>query len=280
MTQRPAGRQLAAPLENPKSERVRQVASLAGRSARQRHALMLVEGPQAVREAVAWASAKVRDLYVDPEALVRYPDIAQAALDAGLYVHPVSEAVGAALSSDSQGIVATVAIDAIDAAPAGGSVPADNAPVVILSAVRDPGNLGTAIRVADAAGASRVILAGDCVDPANPKVVRSSAGSVFHVPVTRSESVASAVAWCHEQGFEVWAADVKGDIQLGDQRLNLGRRVAWLFGNEAWGLDDAQLEHADAVIRIPIFGLAESLNLGTAVAVALYAAPIAGVPRS
>src|SRR5660397_267390 len=171
MTERPVGRHLAATLANVRADRVKQVAALAGRSARRRAGQVLVEGPQAVRELVAHRASR------GPLAL-----IADAALDAGLFVHPMTPAVRDALSLDCQGILAVA-----DASAVHGDAPTAGARLVaILSQVRDPGNAGAAIRVADAAGADAVVLAGDSVDPTNPKVVRATAGSLFHVPVVRT----------------------------------------------------------------------------------------------
>lgn len=274
MTQRPAGHHLAAPLANPRAERIRKVAALAGRSARQRASLMLVEGPQAVRELVAHRAAAVRDVYVREDALgERGPlaQIADAALAAGVYVHPVSDEVSRALSPDAQGIVAVATPDAV----AEGAFAPGQRLVAILSNVRDPGNAGTAIRAADAAGADLVVLAGDSVDPTNPKVIRASAGSLFHLPVLRAP-LADAAAGARDAGLTVVAADVSGESELGASGApEVAAPTAWLFGNEAWGLTRDELALADRAVRIPIFGAAESLNLGTAVAVCLYASAFA-----
>lgn len=275
MTGRPAGRHLAATLANARADRVRQVAALAGRSARERAGLMLVEGPQAVRELVAHRAEHVRDVYV-AQALLDDPAspaarIAERALAAGLYVHPTSDDVSRALSADAQGLVAVAAASAVVSA-----VPSAPRLVAILASVRDPGNAGAAIRVADAAGADAVMLAGESVDVTNPKVVRASAGSVFHLPVWRAPSVGAAVEAVRRDGLAVLAADVSGDVELfSDKAPPLTAPTAWLFGNEAWGLTDAELALADSAVRIPIFGVAESLNLGTAAAVCLYASAVA-----
>ncbi len=274
MTERPVGRHLSATLANPRAERVKQVAALAGRSARRRAGQVLVEGPQAVRELVAHRAAQVKDVYVLEDALGTrgtLASIADAALEAGLSVYPVTPDVATALSADSQGIVAVASSQAVWS-----ELPATPRLVAILSQVRDPGNAGSAIRVADAAGADAVVLAGDSVDPTNPKVVRATAGSLFHLPVVRAASLADAVALAREAGLTILAADVSGDTELGStQGPDLTGPTAWVFGNEAWGLSADELSLADHVVRIPIFGQAESLNLGTAAAVCLYASALA-----
>lgn len=250
---------------------MKHVAALAGRSARRRASQFLVEGPQAVREVVAHRAEHVRDVYVIEDALGTQSPvgiIADAALDAGLFVHPVTAEVALAMSPDCQGIVAVAQTSAIESALA-----SDHPRLVaILSQVRDPGNAGAAIRVADAAGADAVMLAGDSVDPTNPKVVRAAAGSLFHLPVMRTASLADAVALAREAGMQILAADTSGQTELGrEASVGLAQSTAWVFGNEAWGLSSEELALADSVVRIPIYGHAESLNLGTAAAVCLYA---------
>jgi TrmH family RNA methyltransferase len=277
MTTRPVGRHLAATLANPRADRVKQVAALAGRSARRRAGQVLVEGPQAVRELVMHRASHVRDVYVLEEALASRGPLAlisDAALEAGLFVHPVTPDVARALSPDCQGILAVASSDAVAS-----HLPAAPRLVAILSQVRDPGNAGVAIRVADAAGADAVVLAGDSVDPTNPKVVRATAGSLFHLPVVRAESLVDAVKVAREAGLTIVAADVSGDTELGSAHgPDLAGPIAWVFGNEAWGLTAEEMSLADHVVRIPIFGQAESLNLGTAAAVCLYSSALAA-PR-
>ena len=143
--------------------------------------------------------------------------------------------------------------------------------VAMCADVRDPGNAGTVIRTADAAGADGVVLAGSSVDAYNPKTVRASVGSLFHLPVVVEPNVAAAVAAARAAGLTVLAADGDGETSLDDAGHLLGRRTAWLFGNEAWGLPPEVAALADHRIRIPIHGRAESLNLSTAAALCLYA---------
>jgi TrmH family RNA methyltransferase len=143
--------------------------------------------------------------------------------------------------------------------------------VALCADVRDPGNAGTVIRTADAAGADAVVLAGSSVDAYNPKTVRASVGSLFHLPVALAPDPAVALAAARDAGLTVLAADGRGESDLFDADDLLARPTAWLFGNEAWGLPDELAGAADHRIRIPIHGRAESLNLATAAAVCLYA---------
>jgi RNA methyltransferase, TrmH family len=144
--------------------------------------------------------------------------------------------------------------------------------------VRDPGNAGTVVRAADAAGAGGVVLSDASVDVHNPKCVRASAGSLFHLPVSTGVPLAATVDGLRDAGLAVLAADVAGSDDLDDLQDAaehgagpLSGPVAWLFGNEAWGLPDQVLAAVDAVVRVPVHGRAESLNLAAAATVCLYA---------
>lgn len=255
-------------LENPRSPRVRAVAKLSKRAARQETGLFLLEGPQAAREALAWAPETVRELYATPTAMEKHTDVRDAAEAAGVDLRYTTEAVLDAMADTvtPQGIVAvarqspTALKDVLASGPR---------LIAICEEVRDPGNLGTIIRAADAAGADAVILTGRTVDPYNPKVVRSTTGSLFHVPVVVDLELADVVGRVHEAGLRVVAADVEGDDFLASRDL-LAEPTAWLFGNEARGLDEPALAHADLALRLPIYGRAESLNLATAASVCLY----------
>lgn len=274
-------------LANPRADRVKQVRALSGRSARLRHAQFLVEGPQGVREVVHHAPDAVRDLYLTPATAERYGEILAAAQEAGVFVHLGTREVLEAMSPDSQGVLAVVrttsasltdVLSEVSTATGGERRPLL---VAVLADVRDPGNAGTVVRAADAAGADFVVLAGNSVDVHNPKVVRSSAGSLFHLPVVTDVGLEDAVAELRRAGCGVVAADGAGDHDLDDLLDVAGRApsgipdlsasTAWIFGNEAWGLPEADRALADAVVRVPIRGKAESLNLATAATVCLYA---------
>jgi TrmH family RNA methyltransferase len=144
--------------------------------------------------------------------------------------------------------------------------------VAVLASVRDPGNAGTVVRTADAAGADGVVFAATSVDPYNAKCVRSSAGSLFHLPVVTGPALPDVLTGLRAAGLQVLAADGSASQVLdGVGGPDLARPTAWLFGNEAWGLPDSLLQLADAAVAVPIYGQAESLNLAAAAAVCLYA---------
>ncbi len=257
-------------LENPRSPRVRAVAKLTKRSARTDTGLFLLEGPQAVREALSYRPDAIVELYATPTGWEKHPDLRASAETHGIEVEFVTEFVLSAMADTvtPQGVVAvahqtpTSVRDIFAASPR---------LVAICEEVRDPGNLGTIIRAADAAGADAVVLTGRTVDPYNPKVVRATTGSLFHLPVSVGGDLADVVTRAHEAGITVLAADVKGDDLLAARADGvLDGPTAWLFGNEARGLEDAALALADRALRLPIFGRAESLNLATAASVCLY----------
>jgi TrmH family RNA methyltransferase len=235
----------------------------------------LIEGPPSVSEALAEHERSgfvVDELFLSAEAAQRYADLGAQAYRLGIPVHEVADAVAAALSTTRtpQGVVAVGRIPQPRLADIVAGRPRL---VAVLCDVADPGNAGTAIRTADAAGADAVVLAGDAVDAFNPKCVRASAGSLFHLPVVTGVSVEVASDALRGAGMVVRAADSAGPVDLDqlEHRGELDRSTAWLFGNETHGLTPAVLAAADAVVRIPIHGRAESLNLAAAVAVCLYA---------
>ncbi len=255
-------------LENPRSPRVRAVAKLTKRSARQETGLFLLEGPQAAREALAFRPDTLVELFATPTAMERHQDIREAARDADLEVVFTTEAVLDAMADTvtPQGIVAvarqspTSLKDVFAASPS---------LIAICEEVRDPGNLGTIIRAADAAGADAVVLTGRTVDPYNPKVVRATTGSLFHLPVAVGADLSITIERAHAAGLQVIAADIGGEDFLA-RRDVLAEPTAWLFGNEARGLEDDALRLVDVSLRLPIYGRAESLNLATAASVCLY----------
>jgi len=257
-------------IDNPRSPRVRAVAKLAKREARSETGLFLLEGPQAVSEALTFRPELVIELFATPTALERYADVAQLAAAADLEAEFVTEQVLDAMADTvtPQGIVAvarqfpTSVKDILASGPR---------LIAILEEVRDPGNAGTIIRAADAAGADAVIFTGRSVDLYNPKVVRATTGSLFHVPVAVGNELASVLQRVSEAGLTILAADIKGTDLLEARTSGvLDAPTAWLFGNEARGLTDDDLALADRAITVPIYGHAESMNLATAASVCLY----------
>ncbi|MCP2168195.1 RNA methyltransferase, TrmH family [Goodfellowiella coeruleoviolacea] len=245
------------------------------RAGRERAGRFLAEGAQAVREALGWAAAgqgRVHELFVTEPAAARHGDLLARADAAGVPVALVTERAAAGLSETvtPQGLVAVC--DLLDR-PLAAALPPAPGLVAVLVGVADPGNAGTVTRVADAAGADAVLFAGDTVDPHNGKCVRASTGSVFHLPLARSRQVDEVFAACRAAGLRLVAADghATGDLDTASAGGELAAPTAWVFGSEAHGLSEAVRAQVDDVLRVPIHGAAESLNLATAAAVCLYA---------
>lgn len=252
---------------------MREAAKLQQRTARSQTGLFLLEGPAALGEIVRWQPTLLVDIFATETARERHPALIASA-EQHAPVTDVSDRALAAIADTvhPQGVVAVakqspVRLEAAIARAA----QAEHPLVVILHEVRDPGNLGTILRAADAAGASAVIVTANSVDPYSPKVVRSTTGSLFHLDVSVGVGTGDAIDAVAAAGLTVLAADVSGDDLLALQQQGvLARPTAWLFGNEARGLDDATLRLADRVVRLPVYGHAESLNLATAASVCLY----------
>lgn len=244
--------------------RVKESRKLSRRSERSERRLFLADGPKAVEGALSVEGCVV-EVFATPAATEQYAGLASAAPAWTL----VDDRAMASLS-DSVTPAGVVAVCRFLDRPVSHVV--DGTRLVALCAdVRDPGNAGTVIRCADAAGADAVVLAGHSVDPYNPKTVRASVGSLFHLPVAIEADPAAAVRAAREAGLQVLAADGAGEVDLDEADELLAAPTAWLFGNEAWGLPVELAGLADHRVRIPIHGRAESLNLSTAAAICLYA---------
>jgi len=190
--------------------------------------------------------------------------VAQAATR-GVRVHTLAPGVMAKVADTvtPQPVLATFAmVDVASEALAGGTL------VVVLADVRDPGNAGTAIRSADAAGADAVVACGGTVDPYNPKTVRSSAGSLFHLPLVVLDEVDDALSILATHGYRRLGAVSSGGEDY--TTLDWARPSALVLGNEAAGL--AEGLDLDATVGIPMAGRAESLNVGVACAVLCFEA--------
>ena len=275
---------------------MRDVAKLVGRSARLKRRQFLAEGPQAVREALAanrdclnaGGSPVVDAVYASVECLKRYPEMLELADHPNhrLHVRIASDMVLAAMTDtvSPQGIIAVC--NFVDV-PLEEVLAAKPKLIAMLCQVRDPGNAGTVLRAADAAGADAVIFSTSSVDIYNPKAVRSTAGSLFHLPVVTGVELADVVAAAKEAGIGILAADGYGHLNLDllqdesaarsfeqdipDAQYALETPTLWLFGNEAQGLAGEEKALADHRVAVPVYGNAESLNLGTAATVCLYA---------
>lgn len=253
-------------ISNVNDPHVKAVARLSERARRDDAGVFLVEGPQAVRELLRFAPDSVADLFFTAEFVERHPDIMDLAHASPAVLDEVTPKVLDTMADTvtPQGVVAVARALSHSLAEL-----ASVTLVAICHEIRDPGNAGTLIRAADAAGADAVVFTGNSVDLHNPKLVRSSTGSIFHLPVVEHRSLDEVVAHLRSKGARIVATDVDGEpINRISAQLELP--TAWLFGNEASGLDADARALSDSVVAVPIFGNAESLNLATAASVCLY----------
>lgn len=139
--------------------------------------------------------------------------------------------------------------------------------VLLVDAVQDPGNLGTIIRTADAAGFSDVILGNGTVDLYNDKVIRASQGSVFHLNIV-SADLLDTIPKLQQQNYKVWASALEGAVSLYETKVP--NQTALILGNEGVGVDKTLQEYANAKVTIPIYGEAESLNVSVAAGIFMY----------
>lgn len=253
-------------LTNVRSDRVKSVRSLSRRSSRERTGRFVVDGPQGVREALRYAADRIDDLYVTSAAIERHQDLIAAAQDSRIHLHETDDAVLAAMSDTEspQGLLAVVAAqnhmleDVLATKPR---------LLVLLSSVRDPGNAGTVIRGADAFGADAVLVTEGSVDVLSPKVVRSTVGSLFHLPVVTGLDVTETLDALAAHGIRTLAADGVGETLLPD--VDVSQPHAWVMGNEAWGLPAEVRDRCTDVVRVPIHERVESLNLAMAATICL-----------
>jgi TrmH family RNA methyltransferase len=247
--------------------RIKLYRALAQRKYRQREGAFVLDGVLQVAGAVE-GGVPLRDVFWCDGLLVsEHGRALLASLDPDTPQHEVSEHVFRALSdrTEPQGIAAIGERPCLRAADLALSL---DGVLLALEDMRDPGNLGTVIRTADAAGADGVVLLGECVDPYDPKVVRAAMGSIFHVPVAEGADAVEFAAWARRQGVRTYAASTRGE-QTHFEATYSGR-TAFLIGNEARGLSEEALQAADATIRIPMLGRVESLNAATAASILIY----------
>lgn len=245
-------------------------------------------------------------LYFDPEALAQHPDVAvlvdrlrgvlfdpqqQLPGEARVFLREATAEVLAAMgeTETSQGIIAvcrtpSLEFSAVESLLARLSRTSENAAegdasaalAPVLAGLQDPGNVGTIIRTADAAGAGAVILSPGSVDPWAPKVVRAAAGSHFHLPIAVGVDLQQLSDLTRSSGWHILAADGYAETSLTEvDSAQLSRPTLWLVGHEAHGLGDAEKALADHGVAIPLYGQAESLNVAVAASICLYASAAA-----
>lgn len=262
----------ATTLSNPRSDRVRTIKALGRRAARDKTGTFLVEGPQSVRELLRHAGDAAREVYLTEGADARHRELRADAMAVGVEVQLCTDQVLGAMADTPhpQGVLAVA--QRVDVPLADALAGVGRGYVAVLTEVRDPGNAGTVIRGADAFGAAAVLISSASVDLYNPKVVRSTVGSLFHLPVVVGHSPQEILDACGHAGLRLLAADGSGSVSLPAADLDIPH--AWVFGNEAHGLSAEILARCDQAVAVPIVR-AESLNLAMAATVCLHASAAA-----
>lgn len=246
-------------ITSPDNNHVKEVKSLASKKQRDEKCLFVVEGIRAVTDAVS-AGAELTKIFMSESYSIDKTDT----YDCEVFI--VTDRLFSQLADTEspQGILAVVrqlehlldeAIDKTDF-------------IVILENVQDPGNVGTIIRTADAAGVGLVLLADGCADIYNPKVVRSTMASLFHVPVNRIKGVTTCVELLKQKGFVILATNLEAGISSFD--VCMTGKHALMFGNEGNGLSQEAISSADLSVYIPMKGKAESLNVSIAAGVLMF----------
>ncbi|MFN2388540.1 MAG: TrmH family RNA methyltransferase [Actinomycetota bacterium] len=247
-----------------RNPRVQEARKLRRRAARDEAGTFLAEGPKPVAAALA-AGARVHDLFIGESARPD-PGLLESARARKVAVTRVGDAVIRAIcdAATPQGVVAVVAMGPQPELPARPTL------VVVLAEVRDPGNAGTLVRSAVAAGADAVVFSKGSADPFGPKTVRAAAGALFAVPVLRDVDLPSVFGALRARGVTIVGTDARATTTY--DALDLTRPVAFALGNEAWGLDPSTVALTDETVRVPMPGDAESLNVGIAGSLLLFEA--------
>ena len=281
------------------NQRVKEVANLKQKKYRTESGTFFAEGLRAVQEAVQYAD--VTELFYTEAEAGRLDEVLKAAGNVpadtkeksenkknannnnagtakkrneaanGIRMYQVDEKVMAKLSDTKapQGVLAVIRTPEQSLRQLRpGTASDNNAPVIILDRVQDPGNLGTIIRTADAVGALGLILLEGCVDAYSPKVVRASMGSLFHLPVVQDVTAEEALTWCYRNGYEPAATALKNAQNV--YKADISKKMAFLFGNEANGVAEELQAAAETRLFIPMTGLAESMNVAMAAGIILF----------
>lgn len=255
------------PALGPRHQRVRRLRELIrDRRARRDEHVFVVEGPRVIAAALD-RGASFESAYVGPRAERAFAPLVERIRDAGVSIEELKEGVleriGDTVTPQPVIAVAPLSDVELDELPADGLV-------LVAASVRDPGNAGTLLRSAEAAGVSGVVFCGNSVDPHAPKVVRSSGGAVFGIPVVEAEDPVKVLDALGRHGRRRLAAVAAGGDRF--DRVDLTGRVAIVLGNEGAGLPPELVGHLDGSVTIPLVPPAESLNVGMAATVLAFEA--------
>ena len=251
--------------------RVKEAAELKQKKYREEKSLFLVEGLRSAEEALVYGDV-VSLFVISAEEGEKQKKLVRQAAEKGIALYQVDEKIMRKIcdTQTPQGVAAVVRIPGNDLRRLRFSSKKyeNNVPVVILDRIQDPGNVGAIIRTADASGALGVILLAGCADAYSPKAVRASMGSVFHLPLVQGVEPEEALTWCMRYGYTTAAASLTAAEEL--YKVDLSRKTAFIFGNEANGVSTELQAASDKRLYIPMPGLAESMNVAMAAGVILF----------
>ncbi len=238
---------------------IKKIASLKEKKYRERFGEFLVEGALSLEWALS-SGYKVCDIVFSSD-FVMSEALSEKLKGRDLVKVPPHLFAKMADTKTPQGILCTCAL------PEQGKMP-ETGLFVYCDRVRDPGNLGTIIRTADAMGFDGVVLSPDCVDPFNPKLVRSTMGSLFHIALFDGVDYEMLTSW-QSRGFRL-VVSALSESAVTPEALTVSEKTVLVMGNEASGVSEAILQKADTVVKIPMAGSAESLNVAAAAAILMY----------
>lgn len=281
-----------------KNEKLKNISALlSSKKERDKQGLFVIEGLRIFQDTLKTAPEYIKDIYVSESFLKEHPadvilgdysnSMKKRAGMVGLYkpgqekvqIYTVKDSVFDSLSKTvtPQGILCAVSkpehdlkeILSLACKNDGSDTLIDTqSRFLILENIQDPGNLGTMLRTAEAAGASGIIMSRDCADIFNPKVIRSTMGSVFRVPFVYVEDFTGAVQVLKKSGITVYAAYLHGGESM--REMQFDKKCAIMIGNEGNGLTDEAVSVADKRVFIPMAGQIESLNAAIAAAILLF----------
>ncbi len=282
---------------------IREVKALKTKKNRQSKGLFFVEGVRITEEALV-SSAQVKNIFISTDTTVVENDIRDGSytrdgrgIKVEEYIKKIKNDRMAAILSTAdyrgyeicaipeslfreisdtetpQGILAVIKMDNYNLEdiiykPLNYGIGPNKGNIVVLDEIQDPGNMGTIIRTAEAAGFSGIIISKGCVDPYNPKVLRSTMGSIFHIPIFSCNNLAETLVKIKTNGTRIYAANLEGSKNY--YEVDMTEDVAIVIGNEANGISSESVSMADEFIKIPMPGRVESLNASVAAGILMY----------
>ncbi|NQU16555.1 MAG: RNA methyltransferase [Candidatus Saganbacteria bacterium] len=233
---------------------------LENKSVRKKEGKFVIEGPHLIEEALS-----------DIEYIIytKKHQVMIKAKEKGIPCYEISDKEYKKLSDvvTPQGIMAVVTSRDLSLQQISDKA---NSLIIACIDIQDPGNMGTIIRAADAANVSGIIASEGCVDIYNQKTIRSTAGSLFHIPVVQVDDIRDALVWLKSKNYKIVATDTAGICDYWE--INYTENTVVLIGNEGAGLGQEILSTADSVVKVPLPGKAESLNAAICASVIMYEA--------